>query len=48
MLNGNSGSVIVPQPQLGVLDIQGVQSGGQARVAVDEPFEAVVPGAGEF
>ena len=34
MLNGNSGSEMVPQPQPSVLDIQGVQSKGQVGLVV--------------
>ena len=47
MLNGNGGSELVPQPQLG-MPIQGVQDEGQVGVRVEEPFEAVIPGAVEF
>ena len=48
MLNGNSGLEIVPHPQLGVLDIQGVQGEGQVGLVVEELVEAVAPGAAEF
>ena len=48
MWYGNSGSEIVPHPQPGVPDTQGVQSEGQAGVVVEEPAEAIAPGAPEF
>ena len=43
MLNGNSGSEIVPHPQLGAPNIQGVQGEGQVGVVVKEPTKAVAP-----
>ena len=48
MLNGDGGSAIVPHPQPGVSDIQGVQSEGQVEGVVEEPAEVVAPGAAEF
>ena len=45
MLNGNNGLEMVPYPQPGVPDIQGVQGEGQARVVVEEPTEVVALGA---
>ena len=48
MLNRNGGSVTVPHPQLGVPDIQGVQSEGQVEGVVEEPAEVVELGAAEF
>ena len=43
MLNGNSGSEIVPHPHTGVPDLQGVQSEVQARIVVEKPSEAIMP-----
>ena len=48
MLNGNGGSAIVPHPQLGVPDIQGVQREGQVEGVVEEPAEVGAPSAAEF
>ena len=47
-LNGNGGSAIVPHPQLGVPDIQGVHNEGQVEGVVEEPVEVGAPGAAEF
>ena len=41
MLNGNSGSKIVPHPKPSVPHIQGVQGKGQVGVVVEEPIEVV-------
>ena len=48
MLNGNGGSAIMPHPQPGVPDIQGVQSEVQVEGVVKELAEVVVPSAAEF
>ena len=48
MLNGNGGSAIVPHPQLGVPDIQGVQREGQVEGLVEELAEVGAPSAVEF
>ena len=48
MLNGNGGSTIVPHPQPGVPDIQGIHSKGQVGGVVEEPTEVVAPNAVEF
>ena len=48
MLNGNEGSTIVPHPQPGVPDIQGVQNEGQVDGVVEEPAEVGAPSAAEF
>ena len=48
MLNGNGGSTIVPHPQPGVPDIQGVQREGQVEGVVEEPAEVGAPSAAEF
>ena len=39
---------MVPHPQLGVPDIQGIQGEGQAGVVVEEPIEAIALGVAEF
>ena len=48
MLNGNGGSAMVPHPQPGVPDIQGVQREGQVEGVVEEPTEVGAPSAAEF
>ena len=48
MLNGNGGSAMVPHPQPGVPDIQGVQREGQVEGVVEEPAEVGAPSAAEF
>ena len=48
MLNGNNGLEMVPHPELGVPDIQGVQGEGQVGIVVEEPAKAVAPGVVEF
>ena len=48
MLNGNGGLAIVPHPQPGVPDIQGVQSEGQVEGVVEELAEVGAPGVAEF
>ena len=35
----------MPHPQYGVLDIQRVKSEGQVEMVVEEPTEAIAPGA---
>ena len=47
MLNGNGGSELVTEPQLGMV-VQGVQEEGQVGVIVEEPAETMVPNAPEF
>ena len=47
MLNENSGSELVPQPQPSML-VQGVQEEGQVGVIVEEPAQTMVSGAAEF
>ena len=48
MLKGNGGSAMVPHPQLGVPDIQGVQREGQVEDVVEELAEVGAPNAAEF
>ena len=47
MLNGNGGSELVPQPQLG-MSVQGVQEKGQVGVKVKEPANAIKPSVAKF
>ena len=48
MLNGNGRSAIVPYPQPGVPDIQGVQREGQVEGVMEEPAGVGAPSAAEF
>ena len=48
MLNGNGGSTVVPHPQLGGPNIQGVQREGQVEAVVEEVAEVGAPSAAEF
>ena len=47
MPNWNGGSELVSQPQLG-MPVQGVKEEGQVGIIVEEPDEAMIPGATEF
>ena len=46
MLNGNKGQLPQPQPRVPLLE--GVPQGGQTRVMVEEPFEAVMMSEATF
>ena len=48
MLSGNGGSTIVPHPQPGVPNIQGLQREGQVEGVMEEPAEVGAPNAAEF